>query len=87
MYCIINSLLFSLLNGALAVPTSLDPLHALVGKGALQGCPVESITVPLRGQSLAVPSGETTSLIALGRGVQNYTCVNSAYVSDGALAK
>ncbi|WWC59912.1 uncharacterized protein I303_102474 [Kwoniella dejecticola CBS 10117] len=52
-----------------------------------QRCSVSNISVPLEGQAgLAVPAGQTVSTIAVGRGVQNYTCTSGAYVSAGALA-
>ncbi|WVF66734.1 hypothetical protein IAT40_001476 [Kwoniella sp. CBS 6097] len=51
-----------------------------------QNCTVNTLSVPLTGSSLAVPGGETTSMITVGRGVQNYTCTNGNYVSAGALA-
>ncbi|KAL0242205.1 hypothetical protein I308_105834 [Cryptococcus tetragattii IND107] len=52
-----------------------------------QSCSVSSIPVPLDGQSnLAVSDGEVSSMIAVGRGIQNYTCTSRAYVSTGALA-
>ncbi|WVW79694.1 hypothetical protein I302_101664 [Kwoniella bestiolae CBS 10118] len=52
-----------------------------------QNCPVSNITVPLSSVAgLSVPSGQVVSAIAVGRGVQNYTCSNGTYASAGALA-
>ncbi|KIR40052.1 hypothetical protein I307_04848 [Cryptococcus deuterogattii 99/473] len=45
------------------------------------------MSVLLDGQSsLAVSDGEVSSMIAVGRGIQNYTCTSGVYVSIGALA-
>ncbi|WVN90516.1 uncharacterized protein L203_105752 [Cryptococcus depauperatus CBS 7841] len=52
-----------------------------------RSCSVSKVAVPLGNQSkLVVPSGETSSIITVGRGIQNYTCTSGAYVSVGALA-
>ncbi|WVR04100.1 hypothetical protein IAU60_001099 [Kwoniella sp. DSM 27419] len=46
-----------------------------------------AIAVPLGDDSqLAVPCEQKTTHITIGRGVQNYTCADGAYVSAGALA-
>ncbi|WVQ77795.1 hypothetical protein IAR50_007485 [Cryptococcus sp. DSM 104548] len=50
------------------------------------GCSVSNITVPLGASTLAAVDGQSSSTIAVGRGIQNYTCTSGAYVSTGALA-
>lgn len=81
----------------LSFPSSLNPSSYLSNLPASplnivrtlpQSCSVSSIPVPLDGQSnLAVSDGEVSSMIAVGRGIQNHTCTSRAYVSTGALAK
>ncbi|OCF58363.1 hypothetical protein L486_04396 [Kwoniella mangroviensis CBS 10435] len=52
-----------------------------------RNCPVGNISVPLNGiAGLSLPSGQTVSNIAVGRGIQNYTCTSGTYASAGALA-
>ncbi|WVQ85920.1 hypothetical protein IAT38_008088 [Cryptococcus sp. DSM 104549] len=52
-----------------------------------KACSVSAISVPLASAAtLVVPSGEKSSAIAVGQGIQNYTCTSGAYVSTGALA-
>ncbi|TYJ52394.1 hypothetical protein B9479_007012 [Cryptococcus floricola] len=51
-----------------------------------QGCSVSNITVALGSSSLSLVDGQSSSTIAVGRGIQNYTCTSGAYVSTGALA-
>lgn len=52
-----------------------------------QSCSVSNIPVPLGDQTtLSVSDDEVSSMIAVGRGIQNYTCTSGAYVSTGALA-
>ncbi len=51
-----------------------------------QGCSTSGIPVPVP-KGLSVPSGQNTSLITVGRGVQNYTCTKGVYLNIGALAK
>jgi len=50
-------------------------------------CPVtaDQLTFPAN-SSIAVPSGVAPLNVALGFGVQNYTCTNGTYASIGALA-
>ena len=52
----------------------------------LQGCPTSGFQLDLP-TGLSVPSKQTVSLITVGRGIQNYTCTNGTYASNGALAK
>ncbi|WRT65390.1 uncharacterized protein IL334_002333 [Kwoniella shivajii] len=52
-----------------------------------QNCKVSNITLPLSGvASLSLPEGQVVSSVAVGRGIQNYTCTSGVYVSVGALA-
>ncbi|OWZ26638.1 hypothetical protein C356_06875 [Cryptococcus neoformans c45] len=81
---------------ALSLPFSLDSyLHSLnlsasslnIARTLSQSCSVSSIPVPLGDQmTLAISDDEVSSMIAAGRGIQNYTCISGAYVSTGALA-
>lgn len=81
----------------LSFPSSLNPSSYLSNLSASplnivrtlpQSCSASNIRVPLDGPSnLAVSDGEVSSMIAVGRGIQNYTCNSGAYVSIGALAK
>jgi len=64
---------------ASATVTSVPPVHLLTG------CPVSADTIPLP-SGLAVPAGETLSYVALGYGVQNYTCNSGVYGSNMAVA-
>lgn len=81
------STLTFLVATAMALPHTSNPMHALSTRAIFPNCPVGNIQVPLRGQNLTVPAGEKTPLIMLGRGTQNYTCTNNAYVAAGAVAK
>jgi len=71
---------------AAAAPLADNLHHILTPREQLQGCPVGNIRVPLAGVNLTVPAGQNTSIITLGRGVQNYTCENGTFVSVGAVA-
>nr|XP_019012364.1 uncharacterized protein I206_03211 [Kwoniella pini CBS 10737]OCF51145.1 hypothetical protein I206_03211 [Kwoniella pini CBS 10737] len=94
--------LFALLPAALSAPAadtsssnvdlrslasiSKSNLKSLASK-IPQNCQLTNITVPLNGQDgLSVPAGQVVSNVAVGRGIQNYTCSSGAYVSAGALA-
>jgi hypothetical protein len=52
-------------------------------------CDVSKLPIPLPANqtTLVQPTDQTLQLVTLGRGVQNYTCVNGTYVSAGALAE
>ena len=90
---IIKILLF-LLPVALAVPLAQIGSSELVSRSTagyklppgLQGCQTANIPITLP-SGLSIPNGQSISLITVGRGIQNYTCTNGAYVSIGALAK
>jgi hypothetical protein len=45
------------------------------------------VPLPSNQTTLSVPSGQKTTIVTVGRGVQNYTCTSGAWVSVGALAK
>ncbi|RXK35677.1 hypothetical protein M231_07050 [Tremella mesenterica] len=51
-------------------------------------CPLNGLAVPLPTDqtALTVPAGQRLMYVALGRGIQNYTCSAGAYVTAGALA-
>ncbi|CAD6581913.1 MAG: hypothetical protein TREMPRED_003133 [Tremellales sp. Tagirdzhanova-0007] len=51
----------------------------------LQGCSTSNFQLDLP-TGLSVPSNQSVSLVTVGRGIQNYTCTNGTYVSNGALA-
>lgn len=71
--------------GRFLVPNiAASAIHPLVN---FQGCPVNNVTLPLpAGATIAVPAGQTPIAIAMGVGVQNYTCSNGTFTSAGAVA-
>jgi len=49
-------------------------------------CSIDNLQIPLpSGLTLAI--GQNLSKVTLGRGTQNYTCTQGAFVSAGAVAK
>ncbi|GFZ42886.1 hypothetical protein JCM24511_00604 [Saitozyma sp. JCM 24511] len=71
----------------IAAPAS--PSNLVYAARAVQGgCSTSNLSVPLpSGQTtLSVPTGQQTIYATTGRGIQNYTCTDGAWVSVGALA-
>ncbi|KZS98611.1 hypothetical protein SISNIDRAFT_481329 [Sistotremastrum niveocremeum HHB9708] len=74
--------LFSLFSFAIAYPLQSRSLQ-------LSGCPVSTIkpSFPSNQTTLSVPAGQKPQYIAIGVGVQNYTCGSTGtYTSIGAVA-
>jgi hypothetical protein len=72
---------------AMAAPAGLGTF--LNSRAVQGGCSTANLSVPLPdGQTtLSVPTGQQTIYATTGRGIQNYTCTDGAWVSVGALAK
>ncbi|KAL7008475.1 hypothetical protein EMMF5_001736 [Cystobasidiomycetes sp. EMM_F5] len=51
----------------------------------LTGCDVSKATFDLP-SGVAIPAGQTPTFVALGRGVQNYTCTNGTFAKNMAVA-
>ncbi|RSH94360.1 hypothetical protein EHS25_004163 [Saitozyma podzolica] len=90
----LSSPLFNLLvTFTLAICTitaPAGPSNLVYAARAVQGgCSTSNLSVPLpNGQTtLSVPTGQQTIYATTGRGIQNYTCTDGAWVSVGALAK
>ena len=79
-------LLLPVIPTSLALPfierSSYSHLSHKFDLSKFQGCPTSGILVPVP-MGLSVPNGQTTSLVTVGRGIQNYTCTNGAYVTAG----
>lgn len=85
------STLILLLPLTLASPiTSLAALQSAdlgtLAKSVPGTCSAESIKIPVPA-GLALSTGQKTSLVTVGRGTQNYTCINGTFVSAGAVAE
>lgn len=49
-------------------------------------CPANNVRIPLP-TNFTLSANETTHLVTVGRGTQNYTCTNGTFVSAGAVAE
>ncbi|KAI5481316.1 hypothetical protein MNV49_004938 [Pseudohyphozyma bogoriensis] len=64
----------------------IDALLPSVLGAAATHCDATSFVPTFPSDALSVPAGDTPNFVAVGRGVQNYTCSNATWTSIGAVA-
>ncbi|KAK1920846.1 hypothetical protein DB88DRAFT_513589 [Papiliotrema laurentii] len=78
-----------LLTSVMGAPTSLSALQSSsfndLTRSLAPSCPLGNFQIPLP-SGLTLSPGQQVKFATVGRGTQNYTCTNGAFVSSGAVA-